>query len=282
MQDLNDKITGNTLTAAEWNEVPSELQNVIEALGITLSGADLNQLGKAIAGYVANGNYYTDGGAADAYVLSTIGSKQSPTAYTDGMSVLFRPVANNTGACTVNVAGLGVKSVKTSAGADPAAGRLVNGELTTLRYDLGNDWFELTQPLYDGSSASFLSLTTVKSNAANTTPVFEDNASREMGQLCKAWVNFNGTGVVAIRDSFNVSSITDYGVGDYGISFTNNMPNANYAPAAMLSANGFPSPTTVIATVSVSELRVYSQGVSAGAAVFGDTADYTVSVHAND
>ena len=49
MQDLNDKVTGGTLTAAEWNEVPSELQNVIEGLGITLSGADLNQLGKAIS-----------------------------------------------------------------------------------------------------------------------------------------------------------------------------------------------------------------------------------------
>jgi hypothetical protein len=45
----------------------------------------------------------------------------------------------------------------------------------------------------------------------------------------KAWVNFNGTGVVAIRDSWNVTSITDNGVGDYTINFTTAMPNANYA-----------------------------------------------------
>ena len=81
MQDLNDKITGNSLTAPEWNEVPSEIQNIIEGLGITLSGGDLNQLGKAIAGYVANGSFYTDSGAADAYVLSVIGSKQALPAY---------------------------------------------------------------------------------------------------------------------------------------------------------------------------------------------------------
>jgi len=44
-----------------------------------------------------------------------------------------------------------------------------------------------------------------------------------------AWVNFNGTGTVAIRDSNNVSSITDNGTGDYRINFTNAMPDTNYA-----------------------------------------------------
>jgi hypothetical protein len=48
-------------------------------------------------------------------------------------------------------------------------------------------------------------------------------------QIAKAWVNFNGTGTVAIRDSYNVSSITDNGVGDYDINFTNNMSDANYS-----------------------------------------------------
>ena len=46
---------------------------------------------------------------------------------------------------------------------------------------------------------------------------------------CRAWVNFNGTGTVAIRASGNVSSITDNGTGDYTINFTNTMPDANYA-----------------------------------------------------
>jgi hypothetical protein len=46
----------------------------------------------------------------------------------------------------------------------------------------------------------------------------------------RAWVNFNGTGTVAIRASGNVSSITDNGTGDYTINFTTAMPDANYAP----------------------------------------------------
>jgi hypothetical protein len=52
-----------------------------------------------------------------------------------------------------------------------------------------------------------------------------DNAKAQ----ATAWVNFNGTGVVAIRDSYNVSSITDNAVGDYAINFTVPMTNANYS-----------------------------------------------------
>jgi hypothetical protein len=45
---------------------------------------------------------------------------------------------------------------------------------------------------------------------------------------CRAWVNFNGTGTVAIRGSGNVSSITDSGLGTFLVNFTNNMPDTNY------------------------------------------------------
>ena len=45
---------------------------------------------------------------------------------------------------------------------------------------------------------------------------------------CRAWVNFNGTGTVAIRASGNVSSITDNAVGNYTVNFTTAMPDANY------------------------------------------------------
>jgi hypothetical protein len=49
---------------------------------------------------------------------------------------------------------------------------------------------------------------------------------------CRAWVNFNGTGTVAIRASGNVASITDNGTGDYTVVIDNDMPDANYAVAA--------------------------------------------------
>jgi hypothetical protein len=46
---------------------------------------------------------------------------------------------------------------------------------------------------------------------------------------CRAWVNFNGTGTVAINASGNVSSVTDNGAGDYTVNFTTAMPDANFA-----------------------------------------------------
>jgi len=51
------------------------------------------------------------------------------------------------------------------------------------------------------------------------------------GTTCKAFVNFNGTGTVAIRAQFNVSSITDNGTGDYTVNFTTALADANYSVA---------------------------------------------------
>ena len=53
--------------------------------------------------------------------------------------------------------------------------------------------------------------------------------SAEASGLCKAWVNFNGIGTVAIRASYNVSSITDNGTGNYTVNFTTAMADANYS-----------------------------------------------------
>ena len=58
---------------------------------------------------------------------------------------------------------------------------------------------------------------------------FINSSGTENGQLCKAWVNFNGTGTVAIRSSFNVSSISDNGTGNYTVNFANSFPDSNYA-----------------------------------------------------
>jgi hypothetical protein len=54
----------------------------------------------------------------------------------------------------------------------------------------------------------------------------------------KAWVNFNGTGTVAIRASYNVSSITDNGTGNYTINFTNALADANFATNITHGFNG--------------------------------------------
>lgn len=63
---------------------------------------------------------------------------------------------------------------------------------------------------------------------ANSTIPAAKLGTTEQGQLCKAWVNFDGTGTVAIRASYNVSSITDNGPGNYTINMTTALADANY------------------------------------------------------
>jgi hypothetical protein len=88
-----------------------------------------------------------------------------------------------------------------------------------------------------------------------------------MTGIAKAWVNFNGTGTVAIRDSFNVSSITDNGTGDYTINFTTAMPNTNYAvTGTSVNVDSFINPTVyststggAAATMTTSAVRVVTR-----------------------
>jgi hypothetical protein len=77
----------------------------------------------------------------------------------------------------------------------------------------------------------------IQSSTAGTPVVFKDGGGTQIGTLCRAWVNFNGTGTVAIRASFNVSSITDNGTGDYTINFTTALTDANYAFTAGYKQN---------------------------------------------
>ena len=87
------------------------------------------------------------------------------------------------------------------------------------------------------------------SNAAGTGPV------TLTGQYAaKAWVNFNGTGTVAIRDSGNVSSVTDNGTGDYTVNFTNSLSNSNYS------------------TVYAGGQKTVTWGIYLGASSYGSTA----------
>lgn len=75
---------------------------------------------------------------------------------------------------------------------------------------------------------------------------------------CRAWVNFNGTGTVAIRASGNVSSITDNGTGDYTVNFSTAMPDANYAAncSTVYNSTTRESVTFFVGTPSTTAIRL--------------------------
>lgn len=99
---------------------------------------------------------------------------------------------------------------------------------------------------------------------------------------CRAWVNFTGAGTLTIRASGNVTSITDNGVGDFTVNFTNAMPDANYSMGAVgenstgtnynvIQFNQNTAPTT-------SAVRLTSLNQSGGVPAVFDSARVTISI----
>jgi len=210
MQDLNDKITGNSLTAPEWNQMPTEIQNIIESFGILLSGADLNQLGKGLANYVSAGNFYLDAGVADAYSITVVGSRQSPTVYTNGMVVRFVPVADNlTTTPTVNVAGLGIKSIIPLGGGSVGVGDITSGSQLQLRFISGSDAFIMEDYAKDlrfdgqikvianlaGAIIQGLNSGLIIDGSSGTSPVIKADENKQL-KLQSVITNEGGVGVV--------------------------------------------------------------------------------------
>jgi hypothetical protein len=122
----------------------------------------------------------------------------------------------------ITVGGVIVADDSTSTSAPPIT---FTGDLNTGIGRSGAD----TLDLVTGGQSRFRVESTGQIKAVYESQVGTDyNTQLDNGYLCRAWVNFNGTGTVAIRASGNVSSITDNGTGDYIVNFTNAMPDANY------------------------------------------------------
>jgi hypothetical protein len=142
----------------------------------------------------------------------------------------------------------------------------VSGSSVWLNFD-ANDSIEYQRTTnqlvgYIGGAATF---------AVDSTGNFRINSgygSVATAYGCRAWVNFNGTGTVAIRASGNVSSITDNGTGDYTVNFTNAMPDANYAMVAGATWNNDAVPLVQRGDVAPtsSSIRIWLKmvGYSAG------------------
>jgi len=98
-----------------------------------------------------------------------------------------------------------------------------------------------------------------------------------------AWVNFNGTGTVAIRSSYNVSSITDNGTGDYTINFATALSDTNYAAvfgggSQTVGIGAYVTEQNDSVIRSTTQLRIYTTGQGS---ILRDTAVVSVSIFGN-
>jgi uncharacterized protein (AIM24 family) len=132
----------------------------------------------------------------------------------------------------------------------------------------------LTLPDESGTvltSASAVAASQITSalNATGSAPIY----------ACRAWVNFNGTGTVAIRASGNVSSITDNGTGQYTVNFSTSIPDTNYsvtlgARPASSGTNG----RSLIGATTYSTSAVQIQFINAADTAYLDPDVYCVAI----
>ena len=115
-----------------WKSDESGFENV----DITSGSAVLND----IANYSAYGDYYTDSGSANTYVLTSANSLTMPDAYAEGMRVRFKPANSSTGASTVKVGSLATVNIT-----DSLSGSLISGLDVQLSYNSSSGEFEFTK-----------------------------------------------------------------------------------------------------------------------------------------
>jgi len=205
---------------------------------------------------VANGGTgqtsYTNG---QLLIGNTTGNTLTKATLSAGTGI---SITNSTG--SISIASTATGTVTSVSGTGTASGLTLSGTVTTS----GN--------LTLSGTATVASLTT----ASGSAPSYS----------ARAWVNFNGTGTVAIRGSGNVTSITDNGTADYTVNFTTAMSDTNYSVAGNCMANVAPGNnarmmvlypnTTYSNTFAVGSVRILAQDYAGG--VGADALAMTVNI----
>lgn len=229
-------ILATKLNAAFFNSIQEEVANLIEASGQTLNGADNTQLLQALQ--ILRETLLTKSVAGGVNVTLTDAESRHTVIRLTGVLTaninVIVPAAGRPWVIANNTTGAFTVTVKTAAG----SGVVITQATAAQLYCDGTNVLQPAVTIPDASTSvkGKVQLATLAEAIAGidalkalTSAGLE--ASRPSRSQCTAWVNFNGAGALAIRDSFNVSSITDNGVGDYTVNFATPMNNSNYSEA---------------------------------------------------
>jgi hypothetical protein len=214
------------------------------------------------------------GGTADAL---TVTLAPIPPALTDGLEIHVRATAANTTTTpTLNVNGLGAKTITKQGGQALLASDILANMECLFRFVSASNVWELINP-------RLITAATKADQQAGTsdTPFVTPAHQQEHKSAVKAWVNFDGTvSPPTVRASYNVSSVTKNATGDYTITFANAMTDANYLPIGSCrntSGGGYVLDMPIGGTKTVNAVQVNVVNTSA----LGDSSEINVAILGN-
>lgn len=273
-----------TQVDADWcNHIQEELANVIEGTGIVLDAGDRTQLKAAIKRMIEGLDYKSSVRVASTAAINLA----APGANIDGIAMVagdrFLEKDHGTpalrGIYVWNGAAVpATRAVDFDEDSEVTAGLVVTVEQGTVNADTA--WRLTTDnPITVGTTGLVFanvqaglqaSTGEIAAESAVVKYISPDRLSSS-SRVAKAWVKFNGTGVVAINKAFNVSSITDGGTGIYTINFTNALADADYSYSGMAKdVSGGGSSAAVVtqnhtATPTTTALQIYTKQSGTGA-----------------
>lgn len=230
--------TGNSL---RWEQLFSQGAPATVASAATTDIGVQNSVAVEITGTITITSFGTNYNGprflrfTDALILTHSASLNLPGAAN------ITTVAGDTCIAYPNSAGTGwnVVQFQRAAALPATAGAITTSGLTQITARILGRTTASTGAIEELTAGAALSLAAGSLNVADAGITAPKLSGAQTGSApiygARAWVNFNGTGTVAIRASGNVSSITDNGVGDYTVNFTTALPNANYSMVSSCS-----------------------------------------------
>jgi hypothetical protein len=202
---------------------------------------------------------------------------QNTTATTNAVTQVLRLDSQSSGT-PANGIGVGIEFATETAAANTEIGATIEA-ITTDVTSTSEDFDLSFKTMAAGAAAA-------ERMRVKSTGDFQFNSgygSVATAYGCRAWANFNGTGTVAIRESGNVSSITDNGTGDYTVNFTSAMPDADYSVCGITLSTSTGNETTslmidgVNTTYTTTQCRIITKRVNPTGGNFQDYATVCVS-----